>query len=52
MTNFQVIHGGILDVDAEVIVNAADSYGMMGGGVAGGPVPNYVPYTTCYKPFA
>ncbi|MFO0732252.1 MAG: macro domain-containing protein [Nitrospiraceae bacterium] len=35
MMNFDVIHGSILDVDAEVIVNAANSYGMMGGGVAG-----------------
>jgi O-acetyl-ADP-ribose deacetylase (regulator of RNase III) len=30
-----VVHGSILDVDAEVIVNAANSLGIMGGGVAG-----------------
>lgn len=30
-----VIQGSILDVDAEVIVNAANSHGIMGGGVAG-----------------
>ena len=31
-----VIQGSILDVDAQVIVNAANSHGLMGGGVAGG----------------
>lgn len=31
----QVIHGSILDAEAQVIVNAANSYGLMGGGVAG-----------------
>jgi O-acetyl-ADP-ribose deacetylase (regulator of RNase III) len=30
-----VAHGSILDVDADVIVNAANSLGIMGGGVAG-----------------
>jgi O-acetyl-ADP-ribose deacetylase (regulator of RNase III) len=30
-----VIHGSILDADAEAIVNAANSLGIMGGGVAG-----------------
>jgi O-acetyl-ADP-ribose deacetylase (regulator of RNase III) len=30
-----VTHGSILDVDAQVIVNAANSLGLMGGGVAG-----------------
>ena len=30
-----IIQGSILDVDAQVIVNAANSYGTMGGGVAG-----------------
>lgn len=30
-----IIQGSILDVDAQVIVNAANSLGMMGGGVAG-----------------
>jgi O-acetyl-ADP-ribose deacetylase (regulator of RNase III) len=30
-----VIHGSILSVDADVIVNAANSLGFMGGGVAG-----------------
>ena len=30
-----VIHGSILDADAQVIVNAANSLGLMGGGVAG-----------------
>jgi O-acetyl-ADP-ribose deacetylase (regulator of RNase III) len=30
-----VIHGSILDTDADVIVNAANSLGIMGGGVAG-----------------
>ena len=31
----KIIHGSILDVEAQVIVNAANSHGMMGGGVAG-----------------
>ena len=31
----EVITGSILDVDADVIVNAANSLGIMGGGVAG-----------------
>ncbi|WP_447970068.1 macro domain-containing protein [Nitrospira sp. M1] len=31
----QIIQGSILDVAAQVIVNAANSYGLMGGGVAG-----------------
>ncbi len=30
-----VMHGSLLDVDAQVIVNAANSHGLMGGGVAG-----------------
>lgn len=30
-----VIQGSILEVDAQVIVNAANSHGVMGGGVAG-----------------
>ncbi len=30
-----VIHGSILDADAQAIVNAANSQGIMGGGVAG-----------------
>jgi O-acetyl-ADP-ribose deacetylase len=30
-----VVHGSILDADAQVIVNAANSLGIMGGGVAG-----------------
>ena len=30
-----VVHGSILDADVEVIVNAANSLGIMGGGVAG-----------------
>ena len=30
-----VVHGSILGVDAQVIVNAANSFGIMGGGVAG-----------------
>jgi O-acetyl-ADP-ribose deacetylase (regulator of RNase III) len=30
-----VIQGSILSVDADVIVNAANSHGLMGGGVAG-----------------
>jgi O-acetyl-ADP-ribose deacetylase (regulator of RNase III) len=30
-----VVHGSILDVDADAIVNAANSLGIMGGGVAG-----------------
>lgn len=33
--NISVVHGSILDVDADVIVNAANSLGIMGGGVAG-----------------
>ena len=31
----QVIQGSILEVTAQVIVNAANSHGLMGGGVAG-----------------
>lgn len=31
----QIMQGSILDVEAQVIVNAANSYGLMGGGVAG-----------------
>ena len=31
----RVIQGSILDVDVQVIVNAANSHGLMGGGVAG-----------------
>jgi O-acetyl-ADP-ribose deacetylase (regulator of RNase III) len=30
-----VVHGSILDSDTQVIVNAANSLGLMGGGVAG-----------------
>jgi O-acetyl-ADP-ribose deacetylase len=30
-----VVQGSILDVDTQVIVNAANSHGLMGGGVAG-----------------
>ena len=30
-----VVQGSLLDVDAQVIVNAANSHGLMGGGVAG-----------------
>ncbi|MER3425275.1 MAG: O-acetyl-ADP-ribose deacetylase, partial [Nitrospiraceae bacterium] len=30
-----IVQGSILDVDADVIVNAANSRGIMGGGVAG-----------------
>ena len=30
-----VVHGSILDADAQVIVNAANGLGLMGGGVAG-----------------
>jgi O-acetyl-ADP-ribose deacetylase len=30
-----IIHGSILDTDVQVIVNAANSLGLMGGGVAG-----------------
>lgn len=30
-----VEHGSLLDVDVQVIVNAANSHGLMGGGVAG-----------------
>lgn len=33
--SIRIVHGSILDVDAEVIVNAANSLGIMGGGVAG-----------------
>lgn len=33
--SIHVRHGSILGVDAQVIVNAANSYGLMGGGVAG-----------------
>ncbi len=35
MVHLNVVLGSILDVDADVIVNAANSYGIMGGGVAG-----------------
>ena len=35
MLQITVIHGSILDADAQVIVNAANSLGLMGGGVAG-----------------
>ncbi|MGH7260676.1 MAG: macro domain-containing protein [Nitrospiraceae bacterium] len=31
----KVVHGSILDAEAQVIVNAANSLGLMGGGVAG-----------------
>lgn len=31
----RVVQGSLLDADAEVIVNAANSHGLMGGGVAG-----------------
>jgi O-acetyl-ADP-ribose deacetylase (regulator of RNase III) len=31
----EIVQGSILDVDADVIVNAANSFGIMGGGVAG-----------------
>ncbi|MFZ8784566.1 macro domain-containing protein, partial [Thermocrinis sp.] len=31
----EVINGSILEVDADVIVNPANSLGLMGGGVAG-----------------
>lgn len=31
----EIVHGSILDADAQVIVNAANSLGLMGGGVAG-----------------
>lgn len=31
----QIVHGSILETDAQVIVNAANSFGIMGGGVAG-----------------
>jgi O-acetyl-ADP-ribose deacetylase len=30
-----IVHGSILDAEADVIVNAANSLGVMGGGVAG-----------------
>lgn len=33
--HIDVVHGSILDVDAEAIVNPANSHGIMGGGVAG-----------------
>ena len=33
--DISVVRGSILDVDADVIVNAANSLGIMGGGVAG-----------------
>jgi len=33
--NITVVEGSILEVDAQVIVNAANSLGIMGGGVAG-----------------
>ncbi len=33
--DIQVIHGSIIEVDADAIVNAANSLGYMGGGVAG-----------------
>ena len=33
--HIHVIHGSVLQVDVEVIVNAANSHGLMGGGVAG-----------------
>ena len=35
-TQIQIIHGSILDADAQVIVNAANSHGMMGGGIRQG----------------
>lgn len=35
MLQIFVVHGSILDVDADAIVNAANSLGIMGGGVAG-----------------
>lgn len=35
LLKIQIIQGSILDADAQVIVNAANSYGLMGGGVAG-----------------
>ena len=31
-----VVQGSILEVEAQVIVNAANSLGIMGGGVGGG----------------
>ena len=31
----KIVHGSILDAEAQVIVNAANSLGLMGGGVAG-----------------
>ncbi|RMH33643.1 MAG: macro domain-containing protein [Nitrospirae bacterium] len=31
----EIVHGSILDVETEAIVNAANSHGTMGGGVAG-----------------
>jgi O-acetyl-ADP-ribose deacetylase (regulator of RNase III) len=33
--SIRIVQGSILDVEAEVIVNAANSLGIMGGGVAG-----------------
>ena len=33
--NITIVHGSILEVDVQAIVNAANSYGLMGGGVAG-----------------
>jgi len=30
-----ILHGSLLEVEAELIVNPANSYGLMGGGVAG-----------------
>ncbi|MCA9472798.1 MAG: macro domain-containing protein [Nitrospirales bacterium] len=33
--HIEIIQGSILDVTAQVIVNAANSHGLMGGGVAG-----------------
>jgi O-acetyl-ADP-ribose deacetylase (regulator of RNase III) len=33
--HIHVIHGSLLQMDVDVIVNAANSYGLMGGGVAG-----------------
>jgi O-acetyl-ADP-ribose deacetylase (regulator of RNase III) len=35
LLQIKVVNGSILDVDADVIVNAANSLGIMGGGVAG-----------------
>lgn len=33
--SIDIVHGSILDVEADAIVNAANSLGIMGGGVAG-----------------